>query len=189
MSMEHASLPDSCVDLVHCTNSKTHSSLGKGGICDRRSAVITCSVRYHEERFIAKDALSSLKTNRRDLAGLGDWGWNMRCRPGRVYKGGHMGPSSSGSSLQIRRRATSTPYSHRSNKRRSASVPCAAGQHGLRRRPTTRRRSLKILNTRPRGIGSRERCTGVHLSKPRPRPEAFLRPRASRGLTWKETIV
>jgi len=74
MSIEHGSLPDGCVDLIHCTNVKTNNSLGKGGICDGRSVVITCSVRYHEEWSIAEDALISLKTNRRDLAGLGDWG-------------------------------------------------------------------------------------------------------------------
>jgi hypothetical protein len=74
MSIEHGSLPDGCVDLIHCIKVKTNNSLGIDGICDGRSAIITCSVRYHEEWSIAEDAVSSLKTNRRDLAGLGDWG-------------------------------------------------------------------------------------------------------------------
>jgi hypothetical protein len=74
MSMEHGSLPDGCVDLIHCIKVKTNNSLGKGGICDGRGAVITRSVRYHEEWLIAEEAVSSLKTNRRELAGPGDWG-------------------------------------------------------------------------------------------------------------------
>ena len=74
MSIEHGSLPDGCVDLIHCIKVKTNNSLGKGSICDRRGAVITCSVRYHEEWLIAEEAVSSLKTNRRELAGPGDWG-------------------------------------------------------------------------------------------------------------------
>ena len=138
--------------------------------------------------------------HRRGCAKLFENGQPRPCRAGRLgveywvrtgegVQGGYMRASAAGRSLQIRRRATSPRRPHRSNKRRSAPMPWAAGQHGLRRGTTTRRRALKIVNTRPRGIDTPECFTGIHLSKPRPRPEAFLRPRAPRGLTWKETIV